>query len=142
MRVFIIALALLVSGALTTHSYAEEAGGGQAVEQPAEEKKKKLRMPTAKGFLVSADASTVVIKGKDDTEQSFAVSESTKIRLGRDSIAVTDIKVDTPIVIKHLNNNARMILVRPAKQARGDKDKKAKKEKGADAPMPVDDAAP
>ncbi len=51
------------------------------------------------GSIIKIDGSTVIVKSKDDVEKTVLVSEKTTITAHRESLKVSDLKIDDQIVV-------------------------------------------
>lgn len=51
------------------------------------------------GSIIKIDGNTIIVKGKDDVEKTVLVSDKTTITSHRESLKMSDLKVDDQIVI-------------------------------------------
>jgi len=64
------------------------------------------------GQIIKIDGSTLIIKGRDNTEKNVQVNEDTMIRSLNNTIKVTDLKVNDFIIIIGEANNAGQIVAK------------------------------
>lgn len=51
------------------------------------------------GLVMKIDGNVLIIKDRDNTEKTVTISDQTVIRVNRDTIKITDLKIDDRIVI-------------------------------------------
>ena len=84
---------------------------------------------------------TLTLKSKDGTQATFTITESTKVRRGREKVSASDLQANTPVMVKHKDGVALMVMAKPPKGSGLKKNRKGAQEGGDEAPPP-DTGAP
>ncbi len=126
-RIFTILAAVLMAG---TFAFAQTGTQTETTKPKAEKSATKAKTPTARGSIVSSDASSLTIKTKAG-EEKFAINADTKITQSGKAIMSSDLKAGDTATVSYAKAGDQMtatkIVVAAPKAPKAKTEKKEEK---------------